>query len=123
MDQIWNAVLAFDAHLSPKELACLCYAIHYVRSVLPNTLPMKEICFHVQQSLAMKSVSSVLRCIQRAVARVFAQGDSVILISYQKSWMYEVPAPNEFVRIMACRLWMASSVSNLELLNTVSSLS
>ena len=27
------------------------------------------------------------------------------LASYQKSWFYEAPAPNEFIRVMACSLW------------------
>ena len=105
MDAIYQAIHDFDAHLSSKEFSCLCSAIYFTRAALPNPPPMKSLCADIRQQTGCRTAAAVLRCVERAVARIFEQGDKARLASYQKSWFYEAPAPNEFIRVVACSLW------------------
>lgn len=104
MDRICCAILDFDAHLPPKEFSCLCYAVYFVRATFPNTPDLKVICPDIKCQTGNRSPSAVLRCIERAVNKIFELGDKEILASYQKSWAFETPAPNEFVRTIAFHL-------------------
>ena len=104
MDAIYRTVLAFDAHLSHKEFSCLCEAIYLTRAALPNPPPMKVLCADIRQQTGCRSAAAALRCVERAVVRIFERGDKERLATYQKSWLYEAPAPNEFIRVVACSL-------------------
>lgn len=109
--QIFLALLTLDAHLSSNELSCLCLAIYYSQQHLPLPVPMHVICSEIKNNLGMTSSSSVLRCIERAVDRIFKFGDISILAAYQTSWAFEPPAPNEFVRVLAIHLLDDSSLA------------
>lgn len=104
MDAIYQAIYDFDAHLSSKEFSCLCSAIYFTRAALPNPPPMKVLCADIRQQTGCRTAAAALRCVERAVARIFERGNKEALASYQKSWLYEAPAPNEFIRVVACSL-------------------
>ena len=104
MDAIYQAIHDFDAHLSSKEFSCLCSAIYFTRAALPNPPPMKVLCADIRQQTGCRTAAAALRCVERAVARIFERGNKEALAFYQKSWCYEAPAPNEFIRVMACSL-------------------
>lgn len=105
LKQIQNAILAMDAHLSPGEFSCLCYAIYQTRSLLPGAPQMKAIYSDVKAITNRDTSSSASKCVERAVRHLFERGDRNVLASYQASWRFERPFPNEFIRVVAIRLW------------------
>ena len=71
MDAIYQAIHDFDAHLSTKEFSCLCSAIYFTRAALPNPPPMKSLCADIRQQTGCRTAAAALRCVERAVARIF----------------------------------------------------
>jgi hypothetical protein len=104
MKQIQAAILEMDGGLSREEFSSLCYAIHEMQIYSPNFPQMKEICFNVKVKAHKVSAGAVLKCLERATQHIFEHGDRAVLGTYQRSWLYEQPFPNQFIRTVAIRL-------------------
>ena len=104
MKQIQDAILKMDADLTPEELSALCYALYEMRDAVPDSPQMKTICTNIKVKAHKKSTGSVSKNLERAVHRIFEHGDRQVLGSYQRSWLFEQPAPNKFIRIVALHL-------------------
>lgn len=101
MKQIHSAILKMDADLSPEEFSALCLALYEIRASVPASPQMKVICANIKVKAHKTSSAAVSKNLERAVHRIFEHGDRQVLGSYQRSWLFEQPAPNKFIRIVA----------------------
>lgn len=104
MKQIQAAILEMYGGLSREEFSSLCYAIHEMQVHFPDLPQMKEICCSIKVKTHKSSVGAVSKCLERAIRHIFEYGDREVLGTYQRSWLYERPFPNQFIRTVAIRL-------------------
>ena len=104
MRQIQDAILKLDADLAPEELSTLCHALYEMREAAPDFPQMKAVCADIKRKVQKKSPGAVSKSLERAVHRIFEHGDRQVLGTYQRSWLYEQPAPNKFIRTVALYL-------------------
>lgn len=114
MKPIHNAILDIDAHLSNEEFNILCLAIQEYQRHLPCVPLMKEIEMDIKIRTGKRTSAAISKALERAVAHIFETGDLETLARYQKSWRYEKPFPNEFIRVVALRLWDGNEALNQE---------
>ncbi|MCI8473994.1 MAG: hypothetical protein HFF07_01500 [Oscillospiraceae bacterium] len=105
MKQIQNAILKMDTDLTSEEFSTLCHALYEMRASFPDPPMMKVICSDIKVKANKTSPSSVSKSLERAVHRIFEHGDRQILASYQRSRLFEQPAPNKFIRTVAMHLY------------------
>ena len=109
MKQVRSAVLSMDGHLSRGEFLTLCQAVYEVREQLPEVPQMKSVYADVKRNLGWGTAVSISKSIERAVRHLFERGDLSLLELYQRSWRFERPAPSEFIRVVALRLWLGDA--------------
>lgn len=105
MKQIQDAVLDMGGRLTREEFTALCLAIYEVRRCQPVAPQMKAVWANVRRRMGKSSNAAVSKALERAVLTLFATGDAEVLSGYQRSWLFDRPKPNEFIRVVAQKLW------------------
>lgn len=102
---IQNVILEMGGHQGREGYDLLCMAIFVARKQQPIMPQMKEIWSEVKRMANKETTKAVSKALERAVADLWEDGYREVLSSYQRSWEYDRPAPKEFIRVVAQRLW------------------
>ena len=93
-------------HQGREGYDLLCMAIDEALKQQPVMPQMKVIWAVVKKEAHKeKEATAVPKALERAVADLWENGDRSVLGRYQRSWEYDKPAPKEFIRVVAQRLW------------------
>ena len=105
MGKIEDVIRSFGGHQYKICYKDLCCVIAVEKDHQPNPPKMKVIVVEASQRARNRSPRSLWRSVARAVEDLWESGDLDALIAYQRCWQRYRPKPQEFVEVVAWRIW------------------
>lgn len=105
MDKIENVVRSFGGHQYRGCYRDLCQVIGVQKDYQPNPPKMKVVVVEACRRAKRSSPDTMWRSVARAVEDLWESGDLAALVTYYHSWSRYRPKPQEFIQIVARRVW------------------
>ena len=106
MDKVEEVIRSFGGHQYRSCYKDLCWLIYVEMDYQPDPPKMKVVVVEAASKRARKcSPDSLWRSVARAVEDLWDHGDLDALIAYQHCWKRYRPKPQEFVQVVAGRIW------------------
>ena len=106
MDKIEAVLRSFGGHQYRVCYKDLYWVIYVEMDYQPNPPKMEAVVFEASRIAKRTSPRAMWRSVARAVEDLWDSGDLDALFAYQRCWMRYRPKPQEFVELVAWRIWI-----------------